>query len=103
MPRFLLILWLIGSLLGYGVAAAAELHGGCAVDGAHGLADVPQHPADDISHDGDHCAHGVFHLVGLTAEAPRLPISGGVVLNGRPAARYGALFPPDFERPPRLS
>ena len=62
--RFL-IFWLILSILGYGMAMAADLH-----DGLHG--DDHQQSADhqaaqNTDHEAgcDHCCHGLMHLLGL--------------------------------------
>ncbi len=63
MFKRLVALLLVWSILGYGLAVAADLHGELGVDVA-ATADLPS--ADDHAGDGcGHCSHGASHLMGL--------------------------------------
>ncbi len=100
MLRRLLVCWLLISIQGYGLALAADLHGqshdqtaACAVthQGDAGAAHAS---------DGDHCNHGLFHLLGL----PTMPLEGsnnlscGVVTSVVPDPTL--VFHPPRLRPP---
>ncbi len=65
MLRRLLLVWLVTSILGYGMALAYDLHGQPGDTAAVTTGHLP--PADDDHHsdDGDHCCHGAVHLLGL--------------------------------------
>ncbi len=79
MRRCLILIWLVASLLGYGWALAADLHG----LGGVGFDPLMQVDAGGDAHhadggagpDCDHCCHGSAHLLGLgrALEAPRIP------------------------------
>lgn len=64
----LLKIWLIVSILGYGMALAADVHGELTVDNdlqlSSGDTGSPDSSADDTG--CHHCAHGVSHLLGLS-------------------------------------
>lgn len=65
MQRYFLIFWLILSILGYGIAMAADMHAGLHGEDHQLTAD---HPAPhDADHEAgcDHCCHGFMHLLGL--------------------------------------
>ncbi|MEW7986195.1 MAG: hypothetical protein AB2805_02325 [Candidatus Thiodiazotropha sp.] len=69
MLRRLIILWLILSIHGYGIAVAADTHHEILAESGmnnHALAGLAGHP-DNPDHpvDSDHCCHGVIHILGL--------------------------------------
>ncbi|MEN8179034.1 MAG: hypothetical protein ABFS39_10470 [Pseudomonadota bacterium] len=67
MLRSLLIIWLLFSNLGYGMALLAEVHGGASMDADTHAVHHLSHSADhqDTEDDCDHCCHGLTHLLGL--------------------------------------
>ena len=66
MFRRFLITWLVLSILGYGMAMAADVHNELSTNQTHVISD---HAANfthaDNADDCDHCCHGIFHLLGL--------------------------------------
>lgn len=66
MFRRLLTLWLIVSILGYGMVLAQGVHDGASSDPTH---EVVGHPGDlddgGASPGCGHCCHGLAHLLGL--------------------------------------
>ena len=64
MLRRLVSIWLMVSILGYGLALAGDFHGkplaGNAVTHDH-----PGDPAPAADNDCGHCSHGLQHLLGL--------------------------------------
>ncbi len=65
MRRRFIIFWLIFSILGYGMAMAADSHAGLHGED-HQLS--AEHQMDqDTDHEAgcDHCCHGFMHLLGL--------------------------------------
>ncbi|MEW8050738.1 MAG: hypothetical protein AB2810_05325 [Candidatus Thiodiazotropha endolucinida] len=69
MLRRLIILWLILSIHGYGMAVAADAHHEILAESGmhnHALSDLAGHP-DNSDHpvDSDHCCHGIIHILGL--------------------------------------
>lgn len=66
MIRRLIITWLVMSILGYGMAFAADMHFGESPVDLVVLDDTSNTPGDphDLS-TNDHCSHGSFHLLGL--------------------------------------
>ncbi|RDH92420.1 MAG: hypothetical protein DIZ77_00800 [endosymbiont of Seepiophila jonesi] len=98
MLRRLIIAWLIVSILGYGMALAADAHNEQSTDHTHEIGDNTTHPAD--ASDSDHCCHGGIHLLGLTqAEAIKLSADQGIFWTPYPVSR--ASSPPAFLfRPP---
>lgn len=73
----LLTTWLVISILGYGMAMAADLHIELSTDQIHAIGDHhPSKPNDIDENVGcDHCCHGVLHLIGLqSSESLLLPI-----------------------------
>ena len=71
MLRRLLVSWLIVSILGYGMALAADVHGELQDEASYSSLDST---ADQDPH-GDsgcgHCSHGATHLLGLEATFSR--------------------------------
>ncbi|RDH88582.1 MAG: hypothetical protein DIZ78_01225 [endosymbiont of Escarpia spicata] len=101
MLRRLIIAWLIVSILGYGMALAADAHNEQSTDHTHEIVDNTTHPADmDDASDSDHCCHGGIHLLGLTqAEAIKLSADHAVLWIPYPISRVSS--PPAFLfRPP---
>ncbi len=103
MRRRLLLIWLIVSVLGYGIALAADLHG---LGGAHAGATLQLDNAHGDDPDGgsatdyDHCCHGAAHLLGLGHSLGATP-----TLQGPPPrieARVALACPPPSSpyRPP---
>lgn len=84
MFRRILVTWLIVSILGYGVALAADVHGEQRGESGYSAADPA--PAQDQHADSDcgHCSHGVTHLLGLASGLTAAP----VILNHRFQADY---------------
>ena len=103
MLRRLIILWLIVSVLGYGLALAADVHQSewtaSDVAGAPTPDSPNQQPAlDDL--DCGHCSHGVYHLLGLTPSFDFAVLSLAHVTTGlgeHPALRP---IPQAIHRPP---
>lgn len=101
MFRRVLMLWLIVSVFGYGMALAADVHGNALSDPAH---EVVGHPgaldAGGASPGCDHCCHGLAHLLGLggTQALSFLPLQ---YLPETPSAVHFCSFvPPSLLRPP---
>ncbi len=105
MFRRLIITWLVVSILGYGMALAADLHAGLATDPVHASGDHATSSdahANDADDAGccDHCCHGVAHLLGLkrcdtfdlSAERGVFPLS--------PTVSPVSFSPPSLLRPP---
>ncbi len=82
MLRRILITWLVVSILGYGMAVAADVHSELATDQTHAIGDHTTNPSDtDDASDCDHCCHGVIHLLGLhSAEALNLTTDRSILL-----------------------
>ncbi|MCU7930282.1 MAG: hypothetical protein KZQ90_05740 [Candidatus Thiodiazotropha sp. (ex Codakia rugifera)] len=77
MLRRLLTTWLIISILGYGMAMAADLHIELSPDQSHAISDHHPYQPNDVDDNAgcDHCCHGVLHLIGLkSSENLLLPI-----------------------------
>ncbi|WP_456416701.1 hypothetical protein [Thiolapillus sp.] len=96
-------IWLIVSILGYGMALAADVHGELTADGVHLSANSADHPlSGDSADDSDcnHCAHGSSHLLGLNSTSG-IPAMGsrGVSLSGYLLSWY-SFSPPSLLRPP---
>lgn len=95
MFRRLIATWLIVSILGYGVALAADVHG--EQSGESGYSQQDRAPAQDQHTDSDcgHCSHGVTHLLGLGSDLTSAPL----VLNQRFQADYlASLLSPPLRR-----
>ncbi len=65
MLRRFIITWLIVSILGYGMALAADVHGELLSD--DGYSTLDNVPGQDQHGDSDcgHCSHGTIHMLGL--------------------------------------
>ena len=67
MLRSLLIVWLLISNLGYGMALLSDVHGGASLNtdtlSPHHLSHATDHL--DTEDECDHCCHGLTHLLGL--------------------------------------
>ena len=69
MLRRLLITWLLVSIVGYGMALAADVHVELSSDQTHAIGDHATDPTDTGDEaDCDHCCHGVLHLLGLKSD-----------------------------------
>lgn len=101
MLRRLLITWLIVSILGYGMALAADVHNKQSTDHTHEIGHNTAHPADvDDASDSDHCCHGVIHLLGLNqAEAIKLSADHAVLWTPYPVSSVSSP-PASLFRPP---
>ncbi len=98
MLRRLLIAWLIVSILGYGMALAADAHNKQSTDHTHEIGDNTTHTAD--ADDSDHCCHGGIHLLGLTqAETIKLSADQGILRTPYPVSRVSSP-PASLFRPP---
>ncbi|WP_456380182.1 hypothetical protein [Thiolapillus sp.] len=97
-------IWLIVSILGYGMALAADVHGELAADDMHlsvDNTDAPGDPADDS--DCNHCAHGTSHLLGLNCSSD-IPAMGSSSISLAAYLRSWYSFsPPSLLRPPIYS
>ncbi len=101
MLRRLLVIWLVISILGYGVALAADVHGEQQHQYGYAATDDGGH-ASHAGVDCGHCAHGTAHLTGL-----HFAFDLQTVEAGRPARsdyRPALLSPPPQEtlKPPTL-
>ena len=102
MIRSLIIIWLLLSILGYGMAVAADFHGGdvqadhihapCDGDGAPDAAD------GNLAH--GHCCHGAFHLLGLNFTPAGLEIRPFLILREDGPNRWSSFFRSPPSRPP---
>ena len=97
--RFILV-WLMLSIFGYGMALAADVHGELSADIGISLDNADD---DNGSHDDagcHHCSHGVSHLLGLNT-VPCFNIhEGGKVLASTYRVSFNSLSPPSLLRPP---
>ncbi len=103
MLRRLLLIWLVTSILGYGMALAYDAHE-TQVNDSVAASDLVSSAIDaDHCDDGDHCCHGVVHLLGLGYR----PALGLNFDNAAPAVAEGAnlhsLAPMALFRPPIFS
>ncbi len=101
MLRRFLVTWLVVSILGYGMAMAADVHNDLASDHIHIIGEHVNNQSDTDDAVGcDHCCHGVLHLLGLNStETFNLEADLGIV----PASYSVSLvsfFPPSVLRPP---
>ncbi len=98
----LLKIWLIVSILGYGMVLAADVHDELRVDNdiqlSSGNADSPDSSTDDTG--CHHCAHGISHLLGLS-------YTGGIAvgttcdtLHQGHSLTWYSFSPPSLLRPP---
>jgi hypothetical protein len=66
MLRKIIITWLIVSILGYGMALAADVHNEVMADHYHVIDDNVTSSSDSTDNtDCGHCCHGISHLLGL--------------------------------------
>lgn len=102
MIRRLIITWLVISILGYGMAIAADVHYGEPPVNQVVLGDAGNISDDPHSLSAyDHCNHGCFHLLGLDftpakplASTPQSPKSAYL-------ASWNSLLNPPPSRPPK--
>ncbi len=104
--RFLKI-WLIVSILGYGIALASEVHNEPVDNKVVQLsADHPQSDTvNDVTDDSDcnHCGHGTSHLLGLCfIDKVYVIHSDSILLGYHTVSRY-SFSPPSLFRPPIVS
>jgi len=92
--RFL-VCWLIVSILGYGVALAADVHGEQL--GENGFSTVDQAPTQEQHADSGcgHCSHGVTHLLGLASDLTAAPV---ILNHGFQAEYLASLISPSLRR-----
>jgi len=101
MLSHLLKIWLIVSILGYGMALAADVHGKQTVDGAHLSAVSPDNPADSGGDSGcNHCAHGISHLLGLNCNNSMPTLNSVSSLLSSVQHAWHSFYPPSLLRPP---
>ncbi len=97
--RFILI-WLMLSIFGYGMALAADLHGELSADMGISLDSTGD---EDGSHDDTgchHCSHGTSHLLGLNTVSCFNIYEGGKVLASAYRVSFDSFSPPSLLRPP---
>lgn len=77
MLRRFIITWLIVSILGYGMALAADVHGELLADDGYSTLDTT--PDQDQHGDSDcgHCSHGATHMLGLESSLTSLTVPLG--------------------------
>ncbi|WP_457666549.1 hypothetical protein [Thiolapillus sp.] len=101
LARFLKI-WLIVSILGYGMALAADVHGELTVDSEIQLTDSNTDSPDSTTDDTGchHCAHGISHLLGLSyAGGIAVAATRGMSPQGY-SLTWSSFSPPSLLRPP---
>lgn len=79
MFRRLVAIWLMLSILGYGMAVTADVHNESVQSHDHVLLLTDTHTdSDPVGQeiDCDHCCHGLAHMLGLVSEAEELPVTG---------------------------
>jgi len=98
----LLKIWLIVSILGYGMALAADVHGELTADNdiqlSSGDAGSPDSSTDDTG--CHHCAHGVSHLLGLSYAGGITVTGSRSILPGGYSPAWYSFSPPSLLRPP---
>lgn len=101
MLRRFLITWLVVSILGYGMALAADVRDEMATDQTHVVSDQGTNPGDtDHANNCDHCCHGVSHLLGLSgANTINLAVDHGL-LRIPYSASLNSFSPSSILRPP---
>ena len=100
MPRYLLVLWLVTSVLGYGSVWAFDGHFVAEHRDVVGDADSVQD--GDAGHsDCDHCCHASAHIMALCSSFPGLayPQTGTDYTTYQHGVFFRSTAPPD--RPPR--
>ncbi len=101
MLRHFILIWLMLSISGYGMALAADLHGELSADIGISLDSAGD---DNGSHDETgchHCSHGVSHLLGLNTDDSFFHIyEGGKVLASAYRVSFDSFSPPSLLRPP---
>ena len=101
MLRRLLITWLIVSILGYGMALAADVHNEPATNQTYTVDDHAENPSDtDHANSCDHCCHGVSHLLGLSCANPISLAADRSLLRTPYAVSLISFPPPSILRPP---
>jgi len=98
----LLKIWLIVSILGYGMALAADVHGDTGGDHDVHLLDGKGNMPDENTDDSGchHCAHGVSHLLGLAyLGGISIPVSRCISCASC-ESNWSSLSPPSLLRPP---
>ncbi len=102
MLRRFLILWLAISILGYGVALAADVHGEQQYQYGYTAATDDGGHAGHSGVDCGHCAHGAAHLTGLHFAFDLQAVEAGKPV--RSDYRPALLSPPlqEFLKPPTL-
>ncbi len=101
LARFLKI-WLIVSILGYGMALAADVHGELTIDNDIQLVDSDTDTPDSTTDDTGchHCAHGISHLLGLSyVGGIAVATTRGILPPGYSLTWY-SFSPPSLLRPP---
>ena len=67
MLRRYIVTWLIVSILGYGMALAADVHGELLSDAGYSAADSSLEPDQQADSGCGHCSHGAMHMLGLNS------------------------------------
>lgn len=103
MIRRLIITWLVISILGYGMATAADVHYGESpadqVVALENSADLPNDPHILPAH--DQCGHGYSHLLGLNFTPAKPTVSGSYSLNHACLIAWNSFLAPPLSRPPK--
>lgn len=104
----LLITWLMMTILGYGMALAADVHHdrmaplSHAMDNSGGV-DHPSHSDDDGTANHDHCYHGNAHLLGLKINTDFDFSTGQSMLSLLYTDSFISSTPTRLLRPPRAT
>ena len=101
-PRFVAT-WLILSILGYGMVLAADVHERTVEteNPAQVLSDGDfQPPPLDQQADGDHCCHGIAHILGFTSQETVSTVTSASPTNARYSEFFRSLSPTPSLRPP---
>ena len=103
MIQRLIITWLVMSILGYGMAIAADVHyGESPTDRVVVLGDsddLPYDPHNLPAH--DQCGHGSFHLIGLNFTPAKPTICGTHTLKGAYLVTWSSFLDSPPSRPPK--
>ena len=101
MLRHFFIAWLILSILGYGMAMAADVHNDQASDHTHAISDHVNSQSDsDDSVGCDHCCHGVIHLLGLNSTETFYLVADRSIVHAPYLVSFTSVSPPSILRPP---
>lgn len=100
MLRHLIILWLIVSIPGYGLALAADVHDELLPKDTAGYEQPTSDGSTPTDNDCGHCSHGIQHLLGLQNHFSLYTLPTVELLQGCLPAHFTAPIPQAIHRPP---